>query len=189
MTELDNIRKQVINHILKVEGGYVNDPSDSGGETNYGITIKVARKYGYKQNMQDLSRQTAFNIYKGLYWDRLRLDDMWQICGCNGEASKLVRELADTGVNMGTIRAGKFMQKSLNALNDKGSIYFDLKVDGKVGDQTLKALTTYAKKRKNGMPVLTAMLNCLQGAHYIKIATNRPKDRRFVNGWFMNRIL
>ena len=29
-------------HVIGVEGGYVNDPRDTGGETNYGITKNTA---------------------------------------------------------------------------------------------------------------------------------------------------
>ena len=29
------------------EGGYVNDPNDPGGETNWGCTVAVARANGY----------------------------------------------------------------------------------------------------------------------------------------------
>ena len=47
-----SLKQRVIDQIIKVEGGYVNDPSDSGGETNYGITKHVARKYGYKGSMK-----------------------------------------------------------------------------------------------------------------------------------------
>jgi len=41
------IKQEIINQIIDVEGGYVNDPSGSGGETNFGITEAVARAYGY----------------------------------------------------------------------------------------------------------------------------------------------
>ena len=41
------LKDDTINHIIEIEGGYVNDPNDSGGETNYGVTEKVARDNGY----------------------------------------------------------------------------------------------------------------------------------------------
>lgn len=37
------MKDKIINEIIRVEGGYVNDPRDSGGETNFGITVAVAR--------------------------------------------------------------------------------------------------------------------------------------------------
>ena len=44
------MKTKIINEIIGVEGGYVNDPSDSGGETNFGITVAVARQFGYVSN-------------------------------------------------------------------------------------------------------------------------------------------
>ena len=41
------MKERIINEIIRVEGGYVNNPSDSGGGTNFGITVAVARQFGY----------------------------------------------------------------------------------------------------------------------------------------------
>ena len=49
----------IIDHVLDVEGGYVNDPDDPGGATNHGITEREARAYGYEGAMRDLPRRTA----------------------------------------------------------------------------------------------------------------------------------
>ena len=57
-------KKDIINHVIEIEGGYVDDPSDSGGETNYGITKAVARRYGYAGHMRDLPREVAYQIYE-----------------------------------------------------------------------------------------------------------------------------
>jgi lysozyme family protein len=37
--------------ILQWEGGYVNDPSDSGGAINKGVTISTWRKIGYDNDL------------------------------------------------------------------------------------------------------------------------------------------
>ncbi|HDR9075876.1 glycoside hydrolase family 108 protein [Burkholderia vietnamiensis] len=56
------------------EGGYSNNPKDPGGETNWGVTARVARAAGYTGPMRDLPRETAKAIAKRLYWDPLHLD-------------------------------------------------------------------------------------------------------------------
>ncbi|WP_034302556.1 glycoside hydrolase family 108 protein [Herbaspirillum sp. RV1423] len=56
------------------EGGYSNNQKDPGGETMWGVTLRVARAYGYTGAMKDLPRETAKAIAKKLYWDPLRLD-------------------------------------------------------------------------------------------------------------------
>lgn len=56
--------EQFLNELIQREGGYVNDPTDRGGATKYGITEAVARANGFKGNMRDLPLDTAKAIYK-----------------------------------------------------------------------------------------------------------------------------
>jgi len=180
---MSDLKKQVIDGILAVEGGYVNDPSDSGGETNYGITISTARRYGYLGSMDKLPRSVAFDIYAKRYWDALELDSIVSL------SPAIAAELADTGVNMGVSRAGEFLQRSLNVLNDRERYYSDLKVDGDVGPATLRAFKSYLRVRgSDGEKVLVRMLNALQGAFYMNLAERRTKDERFIFGWFLHRV-
>ena len=175
------LKDKIINEIIRVEGGYVNDPADSGGETNFGITEQVARAFGYTGDMRDMPRATAFGIYAARYWGAVRADDLLAL-------SELVAsEVVDTGVNMGTGRAGRMLQRALNVLNVRGSLYSDLVVDGAIGPITVRALRSYLEDRDE--LVLCKALNCLQGAYYIELAERREKDERFVYGWFKNRVV
>lgn len=180
---MSELKKKIINEIIKIEGGYVHDPLDSGGETKFGITKRVARAYGFKGRMRNLTRDYAFMIYSKQYWGKLSLNSIEDM------SKKIAAELADTGVNMGTGTAGRFLQRSLNVLNDRQSYYSDLVVDGQVGNKTIEALGSYLFKRgKKGERVLLSMLNALQGAFYVTLAERREKDERFVFGWFLNRV-
>lgn len=176
MNKLDIIKKT-----LDVEGGYVNDPLDSGGETNYGITLNVARDFGYRGRMIDLTLDQAIEIYSKRYWSPLRLDKV--IC-----LSDIISEkLFDIGVNMGIKRATKFLQRTLNYFNY--GYYDDLVVDGLIGDKTIRALEILINYRgHDGIKQIYKALNCLQGSFYIALTETRPKDRKFSFGWFKNRI-
>lgn len=175
------MKQRVINGIIRVEGGYVDNPDDSGGATNFGITVAVARTFGYTGSMRDMPRSVAFDIYSALYWGRVKADDLHAL------SPAVCEEVVDTGVNMGTGRAGKFLQRSLNVLNKKGSLYRDLTVDGAVGPATIKALRAYLNGRDE--QTLVKALNCLQGAYYITLAERREKDETFVYGWLKNRVV
>ena len=173
---------KLVSELIEVEGGYVNNPDDSGGETRYGITKEVARSYGYTGSMKDLPIKIAKMIYKENYWNVHNLDDIYCI------SPRIAEELFDTGVNMSVYKAAEFFQISLNVLNQRKHIYNDLLVDRKIGPVTVAALKSHLEHRRDDT-VLLRMLNCLQGAYYIDIATRREKDETFVYGWFLNRVV
>lgn len=175
--------EEIINDIIKVEGGYVNDVNDSGGETCWGITVAVARKHGYTGDMKKLPKKTAYDIYYKSYVVEPGFDKIAEV------DSDVAAELVDTGVNMGTAVAGKFLQQALNAFNDGGSKYPDLAVDGIVGKASVSALQAFLKQRgADGKVVLLRALNSLQGARYIMLAEMKPQNERFMYGWFLNRV-
>lgn len=166
-------RDEIIDRIIDTEGGYVDDPNDPGGETNYGITSKVAARSGYKGPMRDMPRSVAADIYRAKYWDKVRADDLFAI------SPELAAEVVDTGVNMGPGTATKFLQTSLSAFG------YDIAIDGGMGPKTLAALQLFAALRD--VNVLTRAVDCLQGAKYIEIALKRDKSKTFVYGWMKNR--
>lgn len=183
MTTKESLFYQVLPHVIKIEGGYSNNPNDSGGPTNWGITEAVARAFGYLGSIKEMPKETATAIYKARYWDSLRLDEVANL------SERIAFELFDTGVNLGVSRAGIFLQRSLNVLNQRGTFYPDVKVDGVVGRMTLAALSEYLKRRpEQGELVLLRALNSLQGAFYIELADSRSKDEDFVYGWLLRRV-
>lgn len=174
-TELDNV--------IAKEGGFTDDPADSGGKTIWGITEFVARSFGYKGDMRNMTRDQAKEIYKSQYWLQPKFDKVFII------SPKIAGELFDTGVNTGVGTASKMLQRALNALNNGATAYPDMVVDGSIGAITLKALEVYlAHRGAIGETVLLRLLNSLQAVRYVEIAENRPKDERFVFGWISNRV-
>lgn len=166
-----------------IEGGYTNDPADSGGPTNFGITEATARAFGYYEEMRDMPKAVAEWIYRKRYWDALTLDTVALI------APEVAKELFDSAVNCGTEVAGKWLQRALNVLNNAGAMYADVAADGRVGAITVAALREYVSARgAEGVTVLLRALNALQGAFYIGLAESTPKDERFVYGWLLKRV-
>lgn len=183
-----------IAHTLRLEGGYVNDIADSGGETNFGITHSVAVLFKtYFQNyidikgkvwngsMKTMPKSFAADVYTYKYFYGPKFNLI--------EDENIQKELFDSGVNCGTVRPVKWLQEILNIFNNKGTHYPDMKVDGYIGKQTVNALTSYTNLRgEEGLIILYNALNTKQGAFYMDLATRREKDEKFVYGWFSNRI-
>ena len=176
-------RAGIIEEIIFIEGGYTNNPYDSGGETAYGITKEVARAWGYNGPMDQLPKDVAREIYTHRYWNTLSLQNIFVY------SEKLAYELFEQGVNCGIHRAGTNLQVCLNVLNNKEAFYLDIAEDGDVGPNTLNALKKfYVKRGAVGTKVLLKMLNSLQGAFYINLAARREKDQEFIFGWFSHRV-
>lgn len=172
-----------ITELIKREGGYSNDPKDAGGETKCGITVAVARAFGYAGPMASMTQQVARDIYAQRYWHQPRFDDIDMV-------SELVaEELLDTGVNMGTGTAGKFLQRALNVLNQGDKVYPNIAVDGAVGNMTIAALKAMlAARGKAGETVLVRMLNAQQSVRYIELAEANVSQESFEYGWQSNRV-
>ena len=150
------------------EGGYVNNPNDKGGETNWGITAEVAKASGYKGTMKELSLAVAKSIYKKNYWDTLRLDEV---------NNQVIAEIAfDIGVNAGVGTAAKMLQEMINFMTTN-----NIEVDGKIGPETIKRLNEIDTKAENERAVL--LLSTLQGEHYLKCMRNREANETFSLGW------
>lgn len=169
---------EIIDNVINVEGGYVNDPDDSGGETKYGITKATARANGYVGAMKDLPMTLAHYIYYKQYVVRPGFDNVLDV------SPDVAAEMVDTGVNMGPKVAGQFLQRSLNALSGAG-----LAVDGVIGPRSIQALKDFKDLRKQpGTEVLLKMLNSLQCSRYIELVESNEKNRKFIYGWVSERV-
>lgn len=113
---------QALDLLLKVEGGYTNNPADAGGETNYGITKRVAESYGYLGDMRDLPIDFARNVYKQGYWQPCRCDDL---------PESIRYDVLDAAVNSGNAQAIKWLQRAVGVADD-----------GVIGPVTLAACAT-----------------------------------------------
>lgn len=176
--------RKLIDNLIEVEGGYVNHNHDKGGETKYGITVETARQYGYYGNMEFLPVEIAQDIYTKVYYYNPKLDVI-------AKHSKLIaEEVFDSGVNVGSMVAIKWLQRSLNVFNRLEEDYKDIVADGIIGAKTEAALVALLKKRGlEGHEVLFTALNCLQGAFYIKLSEIREKNESFTYGWLKERVI
>lgn len=172
----------IVASIIQVEGGYSNNPNDKGGETNLGITKNVAVTNGYTDAMKDLTVKQATDIYTSQYVYKPKYDVMLPF------SIAVTHKIANTGVNVGTSRATKWLQESLNKLSFKCKNYPCIKVDGYIGNATIKAYDNLIKKRGNidSCKLVLKMLDYKQLNHYMSL--NSEQMESFFTGWLKNRI-
>ena len=143
--------------ILHHEGGYVNHPKDPGGETNLCVTKRVYEDFGGEKDMKDLLVEDVAPIYEKNYWGRMKCDDI---------PSGLDLCVFDFGVNAGTGRSAKYLQRMIGSTPDGG-----------IGPNTLKALAAFVENEGLKYAIETFQAN--RQEYYEKLKTFET----FGRGW------
>lgn len=94
-----------IERVLTHEGGYVNDPADPGGETNWG----VSRRSYPSVDIKNLTREGAKYLY---------LRDFWNPVASKVSDTALVYQMLDAAINHGMDNATRFLQRALGVIDD-----------------------------------------------------------------------
>lgn len=141
--------------------GYVNDPTDAGGETKFGIAVNANPDL----NIKTLSWEAAKRVYFKKYW----------IASDCHNITLLVPRLSvihfDGAVNHGVGRASKFLQKAVGVVED-----------GDIGPVTISALSKKCKTL-NGELELCQQVAEYRKVFYNSIVQNKPSQTKFLNGW------
>jgi lysozyme family protein len=160
----------IIDVILKYEGGFTNNPNDRGGPTNFGIT---AADYGRwlgesaaatADEVRNMSQAVARQIYK-----------KWYIADPGFDAvadDKLRLVLVDSGVLFGTARAAKWLQQEIGVT-----------ADGRFGPATTAALANYPAPAQLPRRVLGQRLKSIA-----RIVAGDRTQAVFLAGW-INRAV
>lgn len=161
--------ERLVPHILKWEGGLVNDPDDLGGLTNMGVTYKTYKQYCKKkgrmateEGLINLSMDEFTDILKTMYWDVCRADDI--------VSQSVADSIVDWAWNSGTATAVKEVQRILG-----------VKDDGVIGNITLAAINSWSP------PPLFGQIKQARLAYLERICIARPVNRKFIKGW-LNRV-
>jgi lysozyme family protein len=122
MTEQERFDR-CLAEVLRLEGGYVDDPRDPGGPTRFGVTRAVLSEARGRdapaQDVAALTEEEAAGIYRRSYWSPV---------SCAGLPEGLDLVAFDSAVNMGPGTAARLLQAALGVT-----------VDGVVGPRTLAA--------------------------------------------------
>lgn len=151
--------------VIKMEGGYVNDPDDAGGETNLGVTKAAWASYMARPiadgEMRTLTKDTVKPFYKRMYWDKLKCDSL---------PDGIDYAAFDFGVNAGTGQAAKFIQRAVGAADD-----------GSIGPNTLSYVARMDKHD------ILEKFTQQKIDFYNAIVARKPSQAKFIRGW-LNRV-
>lgn len=161
--------EQIARQIVAREGGYVNDPDDPGGATNFGVTIGTMQSLGMDLNrdgridatdVRALTRAQAEQVFVEHYFRKPRLAEL---------PEPLQASVFDMYVNAGG-NAVKILQRLVNRMG------FRTADDGVIGPMTISAVTEAAEAAPDH---LVDAYGIARRNYYYALADQRPASRKY----------
>ncbi len=160
---------EIAREIVAREGGFVNDPADPGGATNFGVTLQTMRRLGLDltrdgrvdlADLHALTREDAENIFIEHYYERPRLNLLPHV---------LQASVFDMYVNAGS-NAVRILQRLLVEMGHQ------IAVDGIIGDATAQAADLASVVSPQ---YLVDAYGIARRNYYLRLADERPLSRKF----------
>lgn len=174
--------REIAEDIVAREGGYVDDPADPGGATNFGVTIHTMRRLGLdldgdgsvtSSDVRKLSRAQATDIMIQHYFEAPRIGDL---------PARIQPSVFDMYVNAGC-NAVKILQRLLN------DMHIVVDVDGVIGPQTIQAA---AQAELTAREQFVDAYGIARRNYYYALGDRRPASRKFArrndggkSGWVL----
>lgn len=164
-----------IQSVLQNEGGFVNDPQDSGGATKYGISLKWLSSLTLEpeiahldqngngvidaEDIAALTRNHAVELYRHYFWEPHRYERI--------RNQQIATKVFDFSVNVGSHASHSCLQWALRATGQK-----EINIDGILGEYTINAAND------SDFRVLLAALRSEIASYYRSL-----KKPHFEAGW------
>lgn len=161
--------KQIAEEIVAREGGYVNDPDDPGGATNFGVTIHTMRRLGMDldrdgdvdaHDVAKLTREQAVGIFIRHYFENPRINLL---------PEPLQASVFDMYVNAGG-NAVKILQRLLAEFGET------VAVDGRLGPESAAAAERAFEEAGH---YLVDAYGIARRNYYFSIADRRAASRKY----------
>ena len=161
--------QSIASEIIAREGGYVNDPDDPGGATNFGVTIHTMRRLGLdltgdgqvtSADVRRLTRAQAQKIFIDHYFHRPRISQLPEV---------LQASVFDMQVNAGA-HAVKLLQRLLTRMG------FPARADGQIGPKTRDAARQAALAAPDH---IADAYGIARRNYYYALADRRPASRKY----------
>lgn len=170
-----------VNYVLKNEGGLVEDPSDPGGITNFGISLRFLREVPIEnlkryslfdpvtdKDIRELTLEQAKLIYRGEFWEAGPFEKLQNQILCN--------YIFDMCVSFGITQAIKLVQRAVWSVQKKKDFIPD---DGIFGPYTIQAIN------QASFMLMFSMVAQRDG-YYRQIVAVNPSRKPDLEGW-LNR--
>ena len=161
--------EEIANAIIGREGGYVNDPDDPGGATNFGVTIGTMTRLGMDldgdgrvtpEDVKRLTKAQARDIFLNHYFHRPGIAKL---------PEPIQASVFDMYVNSGA-NAVKILQRLLNDMGQR------ISVDGAIGPQTVEAAQI---AHANAPDHLADAYGIARRNYYYALADRRAASRKY----------
>lgn len=171
--------KEIADFVLKHEGGFVNDPDDPGGVTNFGFTAKYLMEMGKWQydrtgsgyiDAQDMKYFTRDDAVKELYW--IWNTDNYHLL----KDPEIAKRVFDFAINAGQVTAVKLLQRTYNFYVNAEA----LKLDGIIGNMTAAAINALDNKQQI---IFLGRLRSAKANYYDHLVHEKPGMEKFHRGW------
>ena len=161
--------EQIAKEIVAREGGFVNDPDDPGGATNFGVTIHTMRRLGLDldrdgdvdiADVRALDQTRATQIFITHYFEKPRIQALPKV---------LQPSVFDMYVNAGG-NAIKILQRLMVEMGET------VMVDGALGPQSIGVATVlYGKAPRH----FADAYGIARRNYYFRIADHRAASRKY----------
>ena len=156
--------EQALKKTLEHEGGYVNDPDDSGGETYKGIARRfnpdwIGWAYVDKRDFKNPNLdKLVSDFYYIRFWEPLNIDGLIN--------QEIATSIFDFAVNAGVKTSAILAQKAA-----------DVEADGEIGVNSINAI--------NSMDAELFLSNFALAkiVRYVAICKKNPKNKKYFFGW------
>lgn len=174
--------EKAFNKTIKHEGGYNDISGDSGGPTNFGVSLRflssLYKDCGIgdfdndgdvdKDDVKKLTLPDVKKIYKKSFWDAQKCDLI--------EDDDIAAKLFDLSVNAGLIQAGKIIQRACNQYANV------LTVDGKLGPKSILEINRIDPEEL----IIAFRYECVQ--FYLNLVEQNPSFSKFIKGWLRRAV-
>jgi len=169
-------------YVMENEGGYVHQEEDSGGATNFGITLNFLKSLGKKgdinndgtvnnKDIKSLTSKKASNFYYEYWWKKYSYNQI--------SSQVIATKIFDMSVNMGACGAHKLAERCVKKLY----VMKDSKAILPIVEECDFKLTLIDKVNEINENDMVQCLSQESLNHYKSIVKKHPNNKVFIKGW------